>query len=65
MAKFGRVCESRQLRINVGKCKVTRCSISDDAGGISVPLNAELLDEVVFLVLGLTCDQERRHRSGG
>ena len=26
VSEFGRVCERRKLRVNVGKCKVTRCS---------------------------------------
>ena len=26
VSEFGRVCESRKLRVNVGKSKVTRCS---------------------------------------
>ncbi len=30
---FGRVCERRKLRVNVGKSKVMRCTRSEDGGG--------------------------------
>ena len=30
MTEFGRVCERRKLRVNVGKSKVMRCTISED-----------------------------------
>ena len=53
VAEFGRACDRRKLRVNVGKSKVMRCSRNDDASGISVLLNGELLEEVqCFKYLG-------------
>jgi len=46
VAEFGRVCDWRKLRVNVGKSRVMRCSRSGDASRISVLLNGELLEEV-------------------
>ena len=45
MSEFGRVCERRKLRVNVGKSKVMRCSRNDDASRISVLLKSEILEE--------------------
>jgi hypothetical protein len=53
VSEFGRVCERRKLRVNVGKSKVMRCSRTVDASKISVTLNGELLEEVqCFKYLG-------------
>ena len=46
VSPFGRVCERRKRRVNVGKSKVMRCSRNVDASRISVLLNGELLEEV-------------------
>ena len=45
VSEFGRVCERRKLRINVGKSKVIRCSRYGN-GGRHVVLNGETLEEV-------------------
>jgi hypothetical protein len=53
VTEFGRVCDRRKLRVNVGISKVMRCSRNDDASRISVLLNGELLEEVqCFKYLG-------------
>ena len=44
VSEFGRVCERRKLRVNVGKSKVMRCSMYGNGGGIHVILNGEPLD---------------------
>ena len=46
VAEFGRVCDRRKLRGNVGKSKVISCSRNDDASRIGVLLKGELLEEV-------------------
>ena len=46
VAEFGRVCDRRKLRVNVGKSKVMRCSRNDDARRISALLIGEVLEEV-------------------
>ena len=46
MSEFGRVCEGRKLRVNVGKSKVMRCSRYANVGRTHVKLNGQLLDEV-------------------
>ena len=46
MSEFGRVCERRKLRINVGKCKAMRCSRYGNGGLMHVILNGESLEEV-------------------
>ena len=49
LSEFGRVCERRKLRVNVGKCKVMCCSRSQ----MHVMLNGEPLEEVdCFKYLG-------------
>ena len=48
MSKFGRVCERRKLRVNVGKSKVIRCSMYVNEGRMHVILNGELLEEVAL-----------------
>ena len=43
---FGRVCERRKLRLNVGKSKVMRCSRYGNGGRMHVILNGKQLEEV-------------------
>ena len=51
--EFGRVCERRKLRVDVGKSKVTRCSRYGNGGPMHVILNGEPLEEVnCFKYLG-------------
>ena len=45
---FGRVCERRKLRVNVGKSKVTMCSRYGNGDRMHVILNCEPLEEVNF-----------------
>ena len=45
MSEFGRVCERRKLRVNVGKSKVMRCSRYGNGDRMHVILNGELLEE--------------------
>ena len=46
MTEFGRVCERRKLRVNVGKSKVMRCTRNEDGARLNVMLNEEVLEEV-------------------
>ena len=46
MSEFGRVCERRKLRLNVGKSKVRRCSRYGNGARMHVILNGEPLEEV-------------------
>ena len=46
VSEFGRVCERRKLRVNVGKSKVMRCSRYGNGGRMHAILNGELLEEV-------------------
>ena len=46
VTEFGRVCERRKLRVNVGKSKVIRCTRSEDGARLNVMLNGEALEEV-------------------
>ena len=46
LSEFGRVCERRKLRVNVGKSKVTRCSRYGNGNRMPVKLNGEPLEEV-------------------
>ena len=48
MSEFGRVCERRKLRVNVGMSKVMRCSKYANAGLMHVILNCEPLEEVDY-----------------
>ena len=48
VSEFGRVCERRTLRVNVGKSKVVRCSRSRNWGRLHVRLNGEPLEEVDY-----------------
>ena len=43
---FGKVCERRNLGLNVGKSKIIRCSRNGNGGRMHVILNGELLEEV-------------------
>ena len=44
--EFGRVCERRKSKVNVGKSKVMRCSRHGNEGRLHVTLNSEPLEEV-------------------
>ena len=46
VSEFGRVCERRKLRSNVGKSKVMRCSRYGNGYRMDVILNGEPLEEV-------------------
>ena len=48
VSEFGRVCESRKLRVNVGKSKIMRCSRYGNGGRMRVLLNGEPLEEVDY-----------------
>ena len=53
VSEFGRVCERRKLRVNVGKSKVMRCSRYRNGDRMHVILNGEPLEEVdCFKYLG-------------
>ena len=41
VSEFGRVCETRKLRVNLGKSKVMRCSRYGNCDRMHVILNAE------------------------
>ena len=69
MSEFGRVCERRKLKVNVGKSKVMRCSRYGNRDRMHVILNSELLEEVdCFKYLGLQvladggCERDVVHR---
>ena len=46
VSEFGRVCERRELRVNVGKSIVMRCSRYGNGGRMHVILNGEPLEKV-------------------
>ena len=46
VTEFGRVCERRKLRVNVGKSKVMRCTRNEDGARLNAMLNGEVLEEV-------------------
>ena len=46
MSEFGRACERRKLRVNVGKSIVMRCSRHDNGDRMHVILYSEPLEEV-------------------
>ena len=46
MSEFGRVCERRKLRVNVGKGEVMSCSRYGNGDRMHVILNREPLEEV-------------------
>ena len=53
VSEFGRVCEKRKLRMNVGKSKVMTCSMYGNGSRMNVILNGEPLDGVdCFMYLG-------------
>ena len=53
VSEFGKVCERRKLRVNVGKSKVMRCSRYGNGDRTHMILNGELLEEVdCFKYLG-------------
>ena len=69
MSDFGRVCEIRKLRVNVGKSKVMRCSTYGNGYRMHVILNGEPLEEVnCFKYLGSQvaadggCERDVLHR---
>ena len=43
VSEFGRVCERRKLRVDVGRSKVIRCSRYNNEGRMHVVLNGEQL----------------------
>ena len=51
VSEFGRVCERRKLRVNVGKCRVMRCSRYGNGGRMHMILNGEPLEEVDFFIV--------------
>ena len=52
MTEFGRVCERRKLRVNVGKSKVMRCTRNEASARLNVMLNGEALEVDQFKYLG-------------
>ena len=69
VSEFGRVCEKRKLRVNVGKSKVMRCSGYGIGDRMHVILNGEPLEEVdCFKYLGSQvasdggCERDVVHR---
>ena len=46
VSEFGRICERRKLRVNVGKSKVVRCLRNGNGGQMHVILNGEPLEGV-------------------
>ena len=55
VSEFGRVCERRKLKVNVGKSKVMRCSSYGNGDRMHVILNGEPIAMVLillFIVLG-------------
>ena len=46
VSEFGRMCERRKLRVNVGTSRVMRCSRYSNGGQMHVILNGEQLEEV-------------------
>ena len=69
VSEFGRECERRKLRVNVGKSKVMRCSRYGNGDRMHVILNGEPLEEVdCFNYLGSQvaadggCERDVAHR---
>ena len=53
VSEFGRVCERKKMRVNVGKSKVMRCPRYGNGDRMHVILNGEPLEEVdCFKYLG-------------
>ena len=44
--EFERVCSKRKLKVNVGKCRVMRCSAGVESEPLNMRLNGEVLEEV-------------------
>ena len=72
MSEFGRVCERRKFRVNLGESKVMRCSRYGNGDRIHVILNGEPLEEVdCFKYLGSQvaadggCERDVVHRMNG
>ena len=70
VSEFGRVCERRKLKVNVGKSKVMRCSRYGNGDRMHVILNREPLEEVDwFKYLGSqvaadgVCERDVVHRT--
>ena len=49
VSEFGRVCERRKLRANVGKSKVMKCSRYGNEDRMHVILNGEPLEKVDYV----------------
>ena len=69
LSEFGRVCERRKMRVNVGKSKVMRCSWYGNGDRMHVILNSEPLEKVhCFKYLGSQvaadggCEKDVVHR---
>ena len=69
VSEFGRVCERRKLRVNVGKSKVMRCSRYGNGGRMNVILYGVPFEEVdCFKYLGsqvaadVGCERDMVHR---
>ena len=69
VSEYGRVCERRKLKVNVGKSKVMRCSRYGIGDRVHVILNDEPLEEVdCFKYLGSQvaanggCERDVVHR---
>ena len=72
VSEYGRVCDRRKLRVNVGRSKVMMCSSYGNGGQMNVILNSELLEKVdCFMDLGsqvaadLECERDVVHRMNG
>ena len=52
MSEFGRVCERRKLRMNMGTSKVMRCTRNEDGSRLNVMLNRETLEVDQFKYFG-------------
>ena len=48
MSEFGRVCERRKFRVNVGKSKSMRCPRYGNGGRMHVRLNGKPFEEVDY-----------------
>ena len=67
VTEFGRVCERRKLRVNVGKSKVMRCTRNKDGARLNVMLNGEALEEIGLVVAaddGVEADVRHRVNEG-
>ena len=61
--EFGRVCERRKLRVNVGKSKVMRCARYGNGGRMHLILQAEPLEKVGSQVVAdRGCERDVVHR---